>query len=296
MLAIRTKKSLFTIYPEHGMQWGSLAFESRGTLVDVLSGWKPGEEFFRSGCFCMFPWVNRLENPPYPLNDCVKDANGIPLHGLVFRKSWKVLAQNSDFLRLGLEWKATRKIPSRNTEDRFQLEAIYKLGESRLSVDLRIQNLSDHSTEFSTGFHPYFRLGKDFPFLELPRSEEIHLNPANLLPVKDSRGFLSVNGKLEDRRISVQEQSLDHLFRQRNGIHVVLENPENGWKILLDSSVESNVYQYVQIYTPDDGNSIAIEPMNFAGNYLEFPNEGIPALLAREEKKYNFCIHFFSET
>lgn len=228
-----------------------------------------------AGIPLMHPWVNRIDGYNYSWNDKLidlnayhsfikKDANNLPLHGLLLKyEGWNHYPANDadDSIVTFLDWDTSlpffEAFPFKH-----RIEIEYKLLENGISISKKIINLSDSKIPISSGFHPYFKYDKR-------NIVNIQLNlPVTNFFEADNR--LIPNGKVLDCQslipsgvfFSINETPLDHVFETNSNISLVkLED--------IQLLIETTNYPYLVVYTPKDRDYLCIEPVSSPTNVFQ---------------------------
>lgn len=109
-------------------------------------------------CFPMLPYANRIAHgrlpgeeplPPYP-------GEVHSLHGLGWRRNWRIVEQHAAHVVLGLQHQADHEWP-------FDFVATLSIavGENWLTHTLRVANTGQRAMPLGMGFHPFFPAGHD---------------------------------------------------------------------------------------------------------------------------------------
>lgn len=109
-------------------------------------------------CFPMLPYANRIAHgqlpgtaslPPHP-------GEAHSLHGIGWRRGWRVIEQHAAHVVLGLQHQADRDWP-------FDLTAILSiaLGDNWLTHTLWVTNTGKRTMPLGMGFHPFFPADHD---------------------------------------------------------------------------------------------------------------------------------------
>lgn len=159
---------------------------------------------------------------------------------------------------------------------------------NKLSVQTVVKNLDDATIPIADGWHPYFTLGgkTDDWTLKFPSSRILNFTD-QLVP----SGNISKDERFLSPKL-MQGISLDNCFLldDRTGEQPVCElaNPSNKKWIRFYADEQ---YPYLQIYTPPDRNSIAIENLSAAPD--SFNNRmGLTILKAAES--ITFKLHYIT--
>jgi aldose 1-epimerase len=214
------------------------------------------------------PFVCRMAGGKYQWNNqsyqfTNKFMDGSAIHGLLFNKSFSVVEAGSDedkaFVQLSYLY---------NNYDPaypfiFKCDVGYTLHSGNsLEVNTRISNLSPQAIPMADGWHPYFSMGAKISDCELQFNSSSMLEfDEKLIP---TGAFIEETGFKNKKLIG--DRFLDNCFLLDSApVNPVcsLRNPDR--KIQLNIHAEKN-YPYLQIYTPDHRNSIAIENLSGAPN------------------------------
>ena len=142
----------------------------------------------------------------------------------------------------------------------FTAQIAYLFGGDFLSIKTSITNIGTRVIPFGFGWHPYFTLNNkiDENKLKLPRVSQLLVDD-RLIPT----GGMFENLDWEQPR-SIASTIFDTGFKLLSkDKQIVLLNPEKNFGIEVDLL---NGYEYVQMFTPPDRKSIAVEPMTCAAN------------------------------
>ncbi len=283
--SILNHKSKLELDLKNGAQIEKLELETEsGKLISVVSKFDKTKDFFLTGNFLMFPWVNRLEkdiikfnNQNIFLNPKKKDQNGFLIHGNFFDKKREIINLKNKFLSIK---------PILYQENFPIFRENYFLEKNFCEFEIEFFNSSDIEQIFAFGYHPYLSLNQKIDLLNFKTNlnQIIGLN-SNLLPDFN----LKIENPIQDKT-SLNNINLDNLFTSTEKIiYFCLENSEVGLKI----SFEKKYYQFVQIYTPEDRLSIAVEPISSTGNVFFEPNSKSVLLQPKEKISASFKIEVY---
>ncbi len=243
--------------------------EKNNEVINVIEHYASLSEFreqveslgFRS---CkLSPFVCRLKNSSYTFGENhYQVRNGYDqhaLHGLLYKKSFTVVSHqaNPDSATLRLHYSFDNEDPG--FPFRYDCFVNYELmNDCRLKISTTIHNHSDGLMPVQDGWHPYFKLGGRIDNLEL-EFQSLHrmVFDDQLLPtgekVKDETfGSLRKIGDIHlDNCYELDFQECQPLC--------VLRNVSTGVEVQLFPEPS---YPYLQVYTPGDRKSIAIENLS----------------------------------
>jgi aldose 1-epimerase len=200
-----------------------------------------------------------FEETSYEFNKKFKDGSAI--HGILFDRPFTVLnktiEEDEASVTLGYHYK--KEDPAYPFDYVVTVRYILKKG-GRLYLNTDVINPSPQPIPVADGWHPYFSLeGRVNDWLLSIRSRKNLAFDEKLIPLGHT---IEVDKFYSPRRIG--NEFFDHCFLLEPDLTrpaAVLENPDNGLR--LSFFPDSN-YPYLQIYTPDDRQSIAIENLSSA--------------------------------
>jgi len=276
---------------EKGAQIEELLLEDNSSdrLISVILPYNKEDNFFLSGNFLMYPWVNRLKTKQIKVGEkqisiepLASNPEDHPIHGLYFNKPRKVIEIKKNFVKLE---------PASVNSNFPHFTESFTLEENSLLIRTDFYNTTKDIQEFAYGYHPYLRLNANI------ENCEIHTNLTDYIPLTPN--FLP-NQNLEKRNISeiinvntpIGKLKLDHLLTgsEKDLFFGIIDKKEN---MLLQIRVSGDSLlplPYFQVYTPDVRNSIAIEPMSATGNAFFLPNSGLQRLNPNENTFGEFII------
>jgi len=297
---IRTDFSVFSIHLEKGAQWLRLGLKSphKDEILEVLDGYDEKENFFLTGCFLMFPFVNRSEfqkfnfrGQSYDFSSAKTDSNHFPIHGFICDTPRKILEEEKVS---PAKIKICPKIfPDTNLYPK--ISEVYELSESKLKVTTKFKNESGHIQFFAFGYHPYFRLGNSIDDCAIETNLALHYPlDERLLPDKKA---LPNEEFFKSKNTPIKSISLDHTMAFRNNdefrfFSIVNQNSNLRLTISTEKSAGRTAIdlKFFQLYTPPHRKSIAVEPMSSTGNSFFFEGSCLEQILPGEEKTSTFEI------
>ena len=207
----------------------------------------------------LFPFVNRIKDGKYTFNNskyqlsCNEGDKNNALHGLVYNKTFvctkKILTLNyasvtlkyKDFGRhLGFPFK-------------FDIELTYTLNKKGIILSVKIDNKDKKNFPFSIGWHPYF-YSKNLDNSTLNFS-------SNKKYVFDNQQIISGTTDLNiEMPFQLKAVTLDDCYPLKTN-EIDFSTPEYSFNI--GSTSKEN---FLQLYTPEVHNVIAIEPMTGAAD------------------------------
>ncbi|MBL4604480.1 MAG: aldose 1-epimerase [Flavobacteriaceae bacterium] len=232
----------------------------------------------------LFPFTNRVQNGTYIYDNKryhldIKTAGGVnALHGFVYDKKFdflsKKVSNNSAQITLGYkETERTNGFPYL-----YSIFLTYTIEKKGLSIKVDINNTDSKTFPFCIGWHPYFNssnLSKSY--IKLNTDKKLAINK-NKIPTEIQETYFN-------QEEEIGEKSFDDCFILKDNI-VCFVTPE--YSIELESTLKEN---YLQLFTPDQKNCIAIEPMSAPSN--SFNNKiGLQFLKADENFNLTWKLKF----
>lgn len=285
--------------------------DSHGTIMlDLLYGYRDEPTLRKispdtnAGCR-LTPFPGRTAYAQFNwLGETYKLVNNVSwaphaLHGFLQDKEWKFESFESDSESctavFSCDWPgafAGFPFPFRATN------VITFTGES-VTVTASVKNIGTSDLPYSEGWHPYFMLGEkiDNLMLKLPKCSIAVLDSADLPTGNFKEETRFVNGrKIFDEFVNdcfCLEKEMTHLQSVDgdfiNNAHVQLESDRYALDIWQKAGLEQ--YNAIQIYTPPDRMSIAIEPMTSEPDALNH-HRGLIVIPPGEERSFTFGFDF----
>ncbi|MDB5273773.1 MAG: aldose 1-epimerase [Chitinophagaceae bacterium] len=256
--------------------------------LDALSGKK--NNAYRGAKLSPFP--NRIKEGCYVFNNqryhLSKNDNIHVLHGLIWNMPFVVIDEqtHTDFalLTIGLTYQNTHA----GFPFHYRIEITYIFQQQQFSCRTKVINESHHDIPIGDGWHPYFTTGKSINELKLklPSSKRIDTDES-LIPTGRY-----VQDATYDQPTLIADVQLDHCFEidQREGIvETILVNEQEQSTLVLWQRVGERGYCFVQLYTPPDRLSIAIEPMSCAPDAFN-NKKGLIVLEPKESVTFEFGV------
>ncbi len=265
--------------------------EAKTDFRELLYGYRDEETFWQiqadtSAGERLAPWPGRTNNAvwqwknrQFQLENNVSWAKHA-LHGLLHTKRWKFLDFKSDAekaeLRVGYDWTGNHP----GFPFPFRAETTFVFTGESFAVKSLTKNTGSETMPYAEGWHPYFSLGApiDACSLKLPASNRV-LVDARDIPTGEQEKETRFDGKnmLKDLFVNDCFFIADKLNDADAKSFNSFENPMAEFKTVLKHGAESltisqkggtNGFRYIQVYTPPDRKSIAIEPMTHEPDVL----------------------------
>ncbi|MAD96056.1 MAG: hypothetical protein CMB99_01895 [Flavobacteriaceae bacterium] len=224
----------------------------------------------------LFPFVSRTENGEYTFEGEShqldrNDPEGInALHGLVYNKTFELVDvdQSNSEIKVQLRYLETNK-PKGFPHD-YELFVNYTFSKDGMSLEMRVQNISETRFPFTIGWHPYFYMPDRAKNALSFDSDQTVLFDEKLITKE-------IVDREIPKKILLENQSFDDCFILK-GNKASFETPQ--YSIDFRSSAKEN---FLQIYTPPNSPIIAIEPMVGLSNSL---NNGIGLQVLQPQEAY----------
>ena len=274
-------------------------------FLDLLFGYRVGDDIYKlgpdtnAGCrlapypgrtaYAQFTW----RNSTYKLINNVSWAPHA-LHGFLQNKEWKFESFESDSESctaiFSCDW------PGAFAGFPFPFHAINTItwtGES-WTVNSSVKNTGNSDMPYSEGWHPYFMLGEKINGLKmtLPPTKLALLDKADLPTgnFKDDTRFVggrTINDEFINDCFCLGEESTAGAAQTQ--AHILLEGQAGTLDIWQQAGQEQ--YNAIQIYTPPDRMSIAIEPMTSEPDALNH-HRGLIEIPPGKTRNFSFGAKF----
>ncbi len=210
------------------------------------------------------------------------------LHGLLWNYPLHVKEELIDhdgaLLVLGQEYK--KEFHGFPFEYRIEIE--YRLDYDGFSCITRIFNTSLKAIPMGDGWHPYLKLGSsiDSLLLQIPSHHQLEIDHTMIPTGKYIKNFTF---RLPT---PIAEKPLDHCFQLDpvdRIVETMLIDQQKNLSLVVWQQTGLKGYNFIQVYTPPDRKSIAIEPMSCAPDAFN-NKKGLLILNPEEEVEFLFGI------
>lgn len=236
----------------------------------------------------LFPFPNRLEEGKFNLDgqSYQFDLNdfGRPnaLHGLIFNMKFgvKQLAENE------VEAELSYNGESASFPFPFHFQVSYRLKQRSLMISHEITNTGFGVLPCGYGWHPYFHVESYKGLkLKIPSKKQVEINE-HMIPTGRKKPFYTF-----DRFESLNGHNLDTCFEFKR-----FSKRASTFLKLVDYKLEiwqDQNFRFLQVFTPENQKSIAIEPMTCNINALN-NGEGLKVLQPNEKWSFNYGVKLHS--
>ena len=218
----------------------------------------------------LFPFANRIDNGVYSYNNksyqlkCNEINNNNALHGLIYNKKFKLISKKTGVNSTSVNLEYIETVKNAGFPFTYKIQLIYKTTKKSLRLKVRIENMDTLAFPFTLGWHPYF-------YSSNLMKSNIHFHADKKVihnKKKISEGMESYNS---EKKLKLADKNLDDCFHL-SAKKIKFKTPK--YHLALKTTAKNN---YLQIYTPDNANAIAIEPLTGISN--SFNNkEGLQVL------------------
>jgi len=256
-----------------GGRLSDLVFED----IQVLAEFEASNYKNNYASSILFPFVNRIKDGAYSYNnsnyklDCNEVDKNNALHGLVYNKTFVCTKQalTADYASVTLSYKDFGK--HEGFPFKFNIELTYTLNKNGIILSINVLNSDKKAFPFSLGWHPYFN------------SENLDNSTLNFSSdtkyVFDKQQIITSTTDLDfNMPLQLKAVKLDDCYPLKTN-DIDFSTPE--YSINIKSTSKEN---FLQVYTPDLHNSIAIEPMTGVAD--NFNNE-IGLQILQPNETYN---------
>jgi len=233
----------------------------------------------------LIPFPNRVCNGKYEFEGKVYQLNknlekeGHAIHGLLFDKKFDLISKtvSNDFVSLSFSYEI-KKNELKGYPFNLLTTVSFKLEQKKLTIIVESTNLDNINLPYGVGWHPYIKFGHkiDGCRLIIPSQDILEVDEKKIMI---PTGKVVKNPtKLKDDKMgnAVFDTGFTNLKRKETIINNVVVSQDNSMN-------------YLQIYTPEHRQSVAIEPMSCAAD--AFNNKmGLKVLKPKETVGYNFAI------
>ena len=282
------------ILPQAGALLHEFSIPLGNRRIQVINGYKNLADLHKNFSSSyksakLSPFVCRISEGKYSFEENTyefekKFNDGSAIHGILFNKPFTVLGKiiRENEASITLVYHYEKEDPAYPFE--YKIAVQYTLKKSgRLYLDTTVTNPSQRTIPIADGWHPYFSLeGEVNQWLLSFRSRKNLVFDEKLIPMGHTR---EVNKFYSPRLIG--DEFFDHCFLLEpdpGTASAVLENPANHLRL---SFFPDSHYPYLQIYTPDDRKSIAIENLSSAPDCF---NNGLGLIILKPGQSQSFTV------
>jgi aldose 1-epimerase len=266
-----------------------------GEPLNVIEGFSAPLEatqkitrFFRSAK--LSPYACRVKNAAYKFGEKTYQltkffSQNDAIHGLLCDSTFTIKEHNSNDTAASVTLEYIYDNNKEGFPFCYKCEVEYKLtAGNTLKITTTVTNLDKQLMPIADGWHPYFTLGDNIDNYQLEFQSKEMLEFENLIPTGKLLPFEEF-GALKDLGTKVLDNCFTLNFAECQPLCVV-RNPLR--KVQIEITPSSS-YPYLQIFTPDHRNSIAIENLSAAPDAF---NNGIGLKVLEPNEAVNFSTQF----
>lgn len=274
------------IYPNLGASLQKLVIDKK-EIINGIEHSSVGIEDYNTSykSALLFPFPNRTNNGTYHFNnqnyelDCNETALNNALHGHIYNKNFKFTNSNTVNNEAILTFEYSNKKFDSGFPFSYKIAITYVFSNNNLQIIWNIFNTGNNSFPFGLGWHPYFKTNN-------LKEASLHFNA-------------ETQYKLNEKMIPEKEIKLNH-----ESPIIINKSHFDDCFILNDTNVtfKTKDYQldlkfntgqkppFLQIYSPPNRQSLAIEPMTCAPDCFNNKN-GLLFLQAKKKFEWKVTLH-----
>ncbi len=276
-----------SIYPNLGASLQKLS--SNGIeIIDGITNDEAGLNVYKSkfNSSFLFPSPNRIADGKYTFNnkdyqlECNEVALNNSLHGHIYNKSFQVTTTDINEEKAVITFTYSNNGTVIGFPFSYKLDIIYTFTKNNLTLDFKVVNTGIDEFPFGLGWHPYFN-AKNLvsSSLDFDGTKKYHLNDKNIPQQEIPLPFTTP--------LTLGETFLDDCF--------LVNKPETTFttdSYKIDMRFTSQTKEsFLQVYTPDTRDCIAIEPMTCAPDCFNNKN-GLLTLRPSETFDWQIVMSF----
>jgi aldose 1-epimerase len=250
------------------------------TIIQELNQSASNELFASS---ILFPFTGRVKNSKYIHNNTEyqletnSKEEKIALHGLIYNCPFEIIEESSSGSSANLKLRFSNVDVDSGFPFRYTIELSYTLHKYDLMLEVTIENTDITSFPYCIGWHPYF-YSRDLYNSQLVVNSDKKISfDKRMVPIE------VVNAKTEE--LQIKDKVFDDCY-VLNDDTVYFKTPDHTVEISSSSPFSEH---FLQIFTPEIPNTIAIEPLT--GPPDSFNNKlGLQVLESNEKSRVSWNI------
>jgi len=273
-----------SIYPNLGASLQQLSL-NKIEIIDGISSNKEGLSMYKNkyNSAFLFPFPNRVYDGIYSFekNNYELKINETALnnaiHGHIYNKSFLVKNKQASENNATITFSYLNDDSTKGFPFSYQFEVRYTFTSEKISIEFNVFNAGKKAFPFGIGWHPYFKATNlNESILNFTADQKYLVDekmiPTNKTPLKIETPLLLGETFLDDCFITKLSKA---------------SYKTNNYKIDLDFSTKKP-NSFLQVYTPDSRDTMAIEPMTCAPNSF---NNKDGLLILKPSEKYKWKIN-----
>jgi aldose 1-epimerase len=276
-----------SIFPNLGASLQKLKW-NKINLIDGISADNNGLETYKNkyNSAILFPFPNRIAKGTYTFNNANynleinETALNNSLHGFVFNKSFTVKETSASKENAKIVFNYKYNGSTEGFPFPYNLELTYTFTKNKLNLNFEVLNEGKSAFPFGIGWHPYFKVDNlsnstlDF------EAKTQYLVDKNMIPTEETPLKFKTP-------LLIKDTFLDDCFITQKSSTSLKTNAYNV-KIYFSSKKPNS---FLQSYTPETRDCIAIEPMTCAPNSFNNKN-GLLILEAGKTYNWNVSLEY----
>lgn len=203
----------------------------------------------------LFPFASRIKdgkysykNKQYQLSINEPQRNNA-IHGLLYNKVFTIEEEilNKNSAKLVLTYDETKS--SLGFPYLYKVKLEYILTEDNLSLTAHFTNTSNSTFPFTYGWHPYF-------YSENLLKSTLQFKPTQKIVFNEQMISKEFKNIQNEKKITINNKVLDDCYKLKDP-KILFSTPK--YQLEINTTSRDN---YLQIYTPSNTNSVAIEPVS----------------------------------
>lgn len=296
-MQFKTSKAALTIIPEFSGLVADLQLFNGVSTVSVIDGYQSLGDAEAKNAYkshYLLPFPNRMKDGKYdfegksyqfPVNDRHTNNN---LHGFLETIPMEIIdneiINNQQMITLKGNFEGLDYFPFP-----FEFRLKYILSDFELIIETKIKNIGKTNMPMGYGWHPYFKLDTekiDDLSLQFPNCEAVVVDN-RMMPTGEILPYSTFSTLRK-----IDQTTLDNCFfinknKKTNRAEIILKSKTTTLSVWQETG--ENACNYFQIYTPENRQTIAIEPMTC--NVDAFNNQnGLWILEAGAERTVRFGV------
>jgi aldose 1-epimerase len=265
-----------SILPYLGGTINGISLKHKNSIVNITDGYLTPEEaektlFSSFKGSNLFPFPNRIDggkynhlDKSYELPITFPNENNA-IHGLVLDQKFEIISKEDGDVTCSLVILYSPKNLPEGYPFNYTLEVEYRWVKYALFECIsKVTNHSQVKIPIGIGWHPYFKAevpSVDNLWVQFPSEKLLEVNDRQI-PTGKSKDYANFN-----QLTQLSDTKFDSCFTLKQDhapAEIIIYNKsENfGYKIWQETGI--NKYNFLQVYTPPDRKTIAIEPMTCA--------------------------------
>ena len=271
-----TKKWDVEIIPSLGARVNRFELSIGAKRHSIIKGFKNHEKLKNLGVSGyygahLFPFPNRIQNGAYTFNGVDyklpvnEPTRAHALHGLLHDQQFQYVKQHITKSGASISFEYAIKGGFKGFPFSFVFTVSYNLDNNGLGIEATVENKDRISFPVGYGWHPYIDLDARIDLLQLQLSSDLFLElDQGLIPTGKTH---KIDAFSKQNRL--QDIILDTCFildpTQKTN-ETIISNPQTNLKVALTQKSGFKGLNYVQLFTPEARDCLAIEPMSCPAN------------------------------